>query len=74
MGTLLVTSAISAGSIAFLSYFGFALWHDARRQKGKRVLLLRLREAIARKRYRPHVLYMHKLDAIQLHSGRRVER
>lgn len=74
METLLVTSAISAGSIAFLSYFGIALWRDARQQKGKRVLVLRLREAIASKRYQPHVLYRHKLDAIPLHSGHRIGR
>jgi hypothetical protein len=63
MGALLIMSAISAGSVAFLIYFGFALWRDERRQKGKRVLVLRFREIIARKRY-PRLLYMHQLETI----------
>jgi hypothetical protein len=74
MGTLLVISAISAASVAFLIYFGFALWCDAGLQKEKRVLVLRLREAIARKRHQPRVLYMHKLDTIRSHSGHRMEK
>jgi hypothetical protein len=72
MGTLLIISAISTGSIAFLIYFGFALWRDERQQKRKRVLVLKLRETIARKRYQPRVLYMHKLDSLHPHSGRRM--
>jgi hypothetical protein len=74
MGGLLIISAISAPSIVFLSYFGFALWRDARQQKGKRALVLRLRETTARKRYQPRLLYMHKLDAIHPASNRRMER
>jgi len=74
MGTLLIISTISAGSVAFLIYFGFALWRDASQQTEKRVLVLRLREAIARKRYPSRVLYMHKLDTIRPHSGHRMER
>jgi len=65
MLALLIISAISAGSIAFLTYFGFALWRDERQQKEKRVLVLQLREAIARKRHRSRLLYMHKLETIR---------
>lgn len=64
MGVLLTISAISAGSVVFLIYFGFALWRDERQQGGRRVLVLRLREKIARKRQPPRVLYMHKLETI----------
>jgi hypothetical protein len=71
MGTLLIISAISAGSIAFLIYFGFALWRDEREQKGKRVLVLKLREKIARKRHEPRALYIHKLESIHPHLGGR---
>jgi hypothetical protein len=74
MGTLLIISAISAGSVAFLIYFGFALWHDARRQKGKRVLILRLRETIARKRHQPRVLYMHKFETIRQPRSERMRK
>jgi hypothetical protein len=69
MGTLLIISAISAGSIAFLTYFGFALWRDERQQKGKRVLILQLREVIARKRPQQRLLYMHKLETIRPLQG-----
>jgi hypothetical protein len=71
MGVLLTISAISAGSVAFLIYFGFALWRDERRQGSRRVLVLRLRETIARKRRAPRVLYMHRIDAIRLPHGER---
>jgi hypothetical protein len=71
MGVLLVISAISAGSVAFLIYFGFALWRDERKQGGRRVLVLKLRETIARKRYQPRVLHMHKLEGIRPHLGGR---
>jgi hypothetical protein len=74
MGVLLIVSAISGASVAFLIYFGFAMVRDARRPHAKRVLVLRLREAIARKRYQPRVLYMHKLDNIRPVSNRRMEK
>jgi hypothetical protein len=74
MGTLLIISAISAGSIAFLIYFGFALWRDERQQKGKRVLVLQLREVIARKRRQPRLLYMHKLETVSQSQGARARR
>ena len=74
MGTLLIVSAISGASVAFLIYFGFAMLRDARRPLAKRVLILRLRETIARKRYQPRVLYMHKLDALRPPSGRRMKK
>jgi len=74
MGTLLVISAICAGSVAFLIYFGFALWRDAGQQTGKRVLVLRLRGTIARKRRPPRVLYMHKLEAIRQPQGERARK
>ena len=74
MGVLLIVSAISGASVAFLIYFGFAMVRDALRPHAKRVLVLRLREAIARKRYQPRVLYMHKLDAIRPVSNRRMEK
>ena len=75
MGILLIISAISTGSVVFLIYFGFALWRDARQSQGRRVLVLRLREAIARKRHQPRVLYTHKLDTIiRAHSGHQTEK
>jgi hypothetical protein len=74
MGTLLIISAISAGSIAFLIYFGFALWRDERQQKGKRVLVLKLRETIARKRHQPRLLYMHRLETIRPLHGERARK
>jgi hypothetical protein len=74
MGVLLTISAISAGSVAFLIYFGFALWRDERRRRGRRLLVLRLREKIARKRHRPRVLYMHNLEAIRQPRGERARR
>ncbi len=74
MGTLLIISAISAGSIAFLTYFGFALWRDERQQRGKRVLVLQLREVIARKRHQPRLLYMHKLETIRPSQGERARK
>lgn len=72
MGILLIVSAISGASVAFLIYFGFAMVRDARRPRDHRVLVLRLRETIARKRYQPRVLYMHKLDSIHPPSSRRM--
>ena len=74
MAVLLIVSIISGASIAFLTYFGFAMVRDAARPHAKRVLVLRLRETIARKRYRPRVLYMHKLDTLRPPSGRRMEK
>ena len=74
MGILLIISAIAAGGIAFLIYFGFALWRDARHAQEKRVLVLKLRETITRKRHQPRLFYMHKLDAIHPASDRRMER
>ncbi len=74
MGVLIIISAISAGSVAFLIYFGFALLRDERQQGGRRVLVLRLREKIARKRYLPRVLHMHKLEDIHPARGERSNR
>lgn len=74
MGTLLIISAISAGSIVFLTYFGFALWRDEQKQKGKRVLVLQLREVIARKRLQPRLLYMHKLETVGQQQGERARK
>jgi hypothetical protein len=74
MGVLLIVSAISGASVAFLIYFGFAMVRDARRPHARRVLVLRLREVIARKRYQPRVLHMHKLDTILPASDRRMQR
>jgi hypothetical protein len=71
MGVLFTISAISASSVAFLIYFGFALWRDERQQGGRRVLILKLREKIARKRRAPRVLYMHRIDAIRLPRSER---
>jgi len=69
MGVLLTISAISAGSVAFLIYFGFALWRDERQQGGRRVLVLKLREKIAHKRHQPRVLFMHKLETARQPLG-----
>jgi len=62
MTALLIISVISGAGIAFLIYFGFALLTDARRPHGKRVLILKLRETIARKRHQPRLLYVHKME------------
>ncbi len=74
MGVLLTISAISAGSVAFMIYFGYALWRDERRQGERRVLVLRLRETIARKRRAPRVLHMLRIDAIRQPRGERAKR
>ena len=74
MGTLLIISAMSAGSIAFFAFFGFKLWRDEREQKAKRVLVLQLREVIARKRQRPRVLYMHNLETIRPRQDQRTRK
>lgn len=68
MTALLIISVISGAGIAFLTYFGFALLRDARRPHGKRVLILKLRETIARKRHRPRVLYMQTLEDVRHQS------
>ncbi len=64
MGILLIISAIAAGGIVFLIYFGFALWRDAGHAQKKRVLVLKLRQTIARKRHQPRLLYMQNLRLI----------
>ena len=74
MGILLIISAIAAGGIAFLIYFGFALWRDARHAQEKRVLVLKLREAIARKRHQPRLLYMHKMENFRQPQSERSRR
>jgi hypothetical protein len=74
MGILLIISAISAGSVAFLIYFGFALWRDERQQRGNRVLVLKFRETIARKRNRPRLLYMHNLETVRHYPGERARK
>lgn len=74
MGVLLTISAISVGSVAFLIYFAFALWRDERQMGGRRVLVLKLREKIARKRYQPRVLYMHKLETVCHRRGDRARK
>jgi len=74
MGVLLTISAISFGSVAFLIYFAFALWRDERQRGGRRVLVLKLRETIARKRHQPRVLHMHKLETIRQPRGERAKR
>ena len=73
MGVLLTSSAISAGSVAFLIYFGVALWRDAKPQ-GRRVSVVKRRETIARKRHQPRVLYMHQLETIRQHRGERTRK
>ena len=74
MGILLIISAIAAGGIAFLIYFGFALWRDARHAQEKRVLVLKLRETIARKRHQPRLLYMHKFETNRPHLSERTRK
>ena len=74
MGILLIISAIAAGGIAFLIYFGFALWSDARHAQEKRVLVLKLRETIARKRHQPRLLYMHKMENFRQPQSERSRR
>ncbi len=69
MGILLIISAIAAGGIVFLIYFGFALWRDARHAQKKRVLALKLRQTIACKRHQPRLLYMHKLETYPRQQG-----
>jgi hypothetical protein len=62
MAALMVISVISGAGVAFLIYFGFGLLTDARRPHGKRVLILKLRETIARKRRQPPLFYVHKAE------------
>ena len=74
MGTLLIISAMSAGSIAFFTFFGFKLWRDEREQKRKRVLVLQLRKGIARKRNQARLLYMHQLETVSQPQGARARK
>jgi hypothetical protein len=74
MTALLIISVISGAGIAFLIYFGFALLTDARRPHGKRVLILKLRERIARKRHQPRLLYVHKLGDFRQPQSERSRR
>jgi hypothetical protein len=74
MGILLIISAIAAGGIAFLIYFGFALWRDARHAQEKRVLVLKLRETIARRRHQPRLLYLHKMENFRQPQSERSRR
>jgi hypothetical protein len=66
----IIFSIISAASVAFLSYFGFALWKDSKRPpRGQRVLVLELKERFIRKKSR--LLHMYKLDATRTHERTR---
>jgi len=74
MTALLIISVISGAGIAFLIYFGFALLTDARRPHGKRALILKLRETIARKRQRPRLLYMRTLEDVRQSQSQRTRK
>jgi hypothetical protein len=59
-----ILTAISAGSVVLLTYFGFSFWLEARRLQHKRELVLRLRTAIARKRSRARLLHLYELESM----------
>jgi hypothetical protein len=70
LAILILISIISASGVAFLIYFGFALWFDMRRAHAHRVLVLRLRDKIARRRQRSRPLYVHNLETIRKYHDR----
>lgn len=59
-----ILTAISAGSVVLLTYFGFSFWLEARRLQHKRELVVKLRSAIARKRTRTRLLHLYKLESM----------
>ena len=59
-----IFTAISAGSVMVLAYFGFSFWQEARRLQRKRELVLKLRSAIARKRTRSRLLHLYELQSV----------
>jgi hypothetical protein len=64
-----ILTAISAGSVVLLTYFGFCFWMEARRLQHKRELVVKLRSAIARKRNRinrARLLHLYQLDPTPL--------
>jgi hypothetical protein len=61
-----ILTAISAGSVVLLTYFGFSFWLEARRLQHKRELIVKLRSAIARKPSRTRLLHLYKLESMPL--------
>jgi hypothetical protein len=61
-----ILTAISAGSVVLLTYFGFCFWMEARRLQHQRELVLKLRSAIARKRTRARLLHLYELESMPL--------
>lgn len=63
---LLIFTAISAGSVTLMIYFGVGFWREARRLQHKRELVVKLRTAIAQKRRRNRRLYLYRLDPVEI--------
>lgn len=61
-----ILTAISAGSVVLLIYFGISFWREANRFQHKREMVVRLRTAIAQKRRRNRLLHLYRLDPIEL--------
>ncbi len=59
-----ILTAISAGSVILLTYFGISFWLEARRLQHKRELVVKLRSAIARKRTRNRLLHLYQLESM----------
>ena len=66
---LSILTAISAGSVVLLTYFGFSFWREARRLQHKSELVVKLRSAIARKRSRTRLLHRYELESMPLPSN-----
>lgn len=61
-----ILTAICAGSVVLLTYFGFSFWLEARRLQHKRELVVKLRTAISPKRRRNRLLHLYRLGPSEL--------
>lgn len=64
-----ILTAVSAGSVVLLTYFGVSFWLEARRLQHKRELMVKLRSAIARKRGGTRLLHLYELESMPLPSN-----
>ena len=65
-----ILTAISAGSVLALAYFGVSFWLEARRLQQQRELVVKLRSAIGRKKRRARLLRLYELESMPLPAHR----
>jgi hypothetical protein len=61
-----ILTAVSAGSVVLLTYFGISFWREARRLQHRQEQVFRLRRAIAQKRKRNRHPQLYRLDPVEL--------